>query len=220
MAIRGVGRHRGIAASRHQSGRRAPRGRSARRTRRTSRDRGAAARRVPVSPPSSSTRLLRPRRNVRSWDTKSIVPSKSRERLDQHLLGGEVEVVRRLVEHEEVRRVEQHPRHHQARLLAARQRPDRLVDVVARELEGAEQVAQRRRWTPAGSPSGAARRRSGRGRAGRAPAARSSPSSGWRRASPGRRRAPGAPATILSSVVLPAPFWPITHQRSPRRIVR
>ena len=28
-----------------------------------------------------------------------------------------------------------------------------------------------------------------------------------------------APDTILSSVDLPAPFLPITHQRSPRRIV-
>ena len=64
------------------------------------------------------------------------------ERLDQHLLGRQVEVVRRLVEHEEVRRVEQHPRHHQARLLAARQRPDLLVHVVARELERAGEVAQ------------------------------------------------------------------------------
>ena len=35
-----------------------------------------------------------------------------------------------------------------------------------------------------------------------------------------RRRARSAPATIFSSVVLPAPFLPITHQRSPRRIVR
>src|SRR5690349_17260420 len=41
------------------------------------------------------------------------------ERLDQHFLGEEIEMVRRLVEHEEIRRVEQHPRDHQARLLAA-----------------------------------------------------------------------------------------------------
>src|SRR5258708_15262148 len=31
---------------------------------------------VPLSPPSSSTRLLKPRRNARSCDTNSIVPSK------------------------------------------------------------------------------------------------------------------------------------------------
>ena len=35
-----------------------------------------------------------------------------------------------------------------------------------------------------------------------------------------RRRARSAPATIFSSVDLPAPFLPITHQRSPRRMVR
>ena len=34
------------------------------------------------------------------------------------------------------------------------------------------------------------------------------------------RRAASTPATILSSVVLPAPLRPITHQRSPRRMVR
>jgi hypothetical protein len=62
--------------------------------------------------------------------------------VDQHLLRLEVQVVGRLVEHEEVGRVEQHARHHEARLLAARERPDLLVHVVARELERAEQVAQ------------------------------------------------------------------------------
>ena len=61
----------------------------------------------------------------------------------QHFLGREIEVVGRLVEHEEVRRVEQHPRHHEARLLAARQRADLLVDVVAGELERAGEVPQR-----------------------------------------------------------------------------
>src|SRR5688572_18194522 len=40
------------------------------------------------------------------------------QRLDEHLLGEQIEMVRRLVEHQEVRRVEQHPRHHQTSLLA------------------------------------------------------------------------------------------------------
>ena len=34
--------------------------------------------------------------------------------LDQHLLGLQIQVVGRFVEHEKVRRVEQHPRHDQA----------------------------------------------------------------------------------------------------------
>jgi hypothetical protein len=69
---------------------------------------------------------------VRSWLTKSIVPSKSARALDQHLLGLQVEVVGGLVEDQEVRRVEEHLRQHQARLLAAREDAHRLVDVVAR----------------------------------------------------------------------------------------
>jgi hypothetical protein len=54
----------------------------------------------------------------------------------------QVQVVRRLVEHEEVRRVEQHPRHDEPRLLAARERPDLLVHLVSRELERSGEVAQ------------------------------------------------------------------------------
>ena len=33
------------------------------------------------------------------------------QRIDQHFLGGQVEVVGRFVEHQEVRRIEQHPGH-------------------------------------------------------------------------------------------------------------
>jgi hypothetical protein len=50
-------------------------------------------------------------------------------------------VVRGLVEHEEVRRIQEHARDHEARFLAARKRLDRLVHVVPRKLEGAEQRA-------------------------------------------------------------------------------
>ena len=69
-------------------------------------------------------------------------PLEVAERLEQHFLRGEIEVVRRLVEHQEVRRVEQHARHDETRLLAARERSDLLVGVVTRELEGAGQAAQ------------------------------------------------------------------------------
>ena len=63
------------------------------------------------------------------------------QRLHEHLLGQDVEVVRRLVEHEEVRRVEQHQGQHEARLLATAEELDQLVLFVAGELERAEQVA-------------------------------------------------------------------------------
>src|SRR5882757_931238 len=66
-----------------------------------------------------------------------------RESRDQHLLGGEVEMVGRLIQHQEIRRIEQHDRHHQSRLLAARQHPAPLLDIVAGETEAAGQRAQR-----------------------------------------------------------------------------
>ena len=53
-------------------------------------------------------------------------------------------MVRRLVEHEKVRRVEHHPREHEARLLAAGEHAAALLDVVAAEAEGPEERAQRR----------------------------------------------------------------------------
>ena len=82
-------------------------------------------------------------RKCRSCETSSIVPSKPRERADQHLLGREVEVVGRLVEHQEVRRVVEHARQHEARLLAAREQAAALLDLVAREAEAAGERAQR-----------------------------------------------------------------------------
>jgi hypothetical protein len=108
------------------------------------------------------------------------VPSKS-QRLDQHLLGRHVEMVGRLVEHQEVRRVEEHQRHDEARLLAARQHAARLFSTSSPEKpkqpasvrsvpcvglrEGASSVSNTV-FSPSSSPS----------RAGR-----SSPSSRWRR---------------------------------------
>ena len=66
-----------------------------------------------------------------------------RQRRDQHLLGHQVEVVGRLVEHEEIRRIVKHDRHDQPRLLAARQHAALLLDVVARKAEAAGERAQR-----------------------------------------------------------------------------
>ena len=65
-----------------------------------------------------------------------------RERLDEHFLREEVQVIGGLVEDQEVRWVEQHSRNHQPRLLAAGERPNLLVDIVARELKRAGQVPQ------------------------------------------------------------------------------
>ncbi len=53
------------------------------------------------------------------------------QRVDEHFLREEIEVIGRFIEHQEIRRVEQHARDHQARLLATRKRPNLLVDVVA-----------------------------------------------------------------------------------------
>ena len=109
---------------------------------------------------------------------------------------------------------------HEARLLAAGERADLLVDLVARELKRADQAAQRAdRLVRKVVLQLLLDRQVGieqverllrevahlQARAELAP----SPASGA-----------SAPATIFSSVDLPAPFFPITHQRSPRRIVR
>ena len=114
---------------------------------------GRCARRIPCSRRhsawmpsgvSSSTRLDSAARKWRSCETNSMVPSYSRQRRDQHLLGRDVEMVGRLVEHQEVRRVEQHLGHHQPRLLAARQHAALLLDLVAGKAEAAGQRPQRR----------------------------------------------------------------------------
>ena len=64
------------------------------------------------------------------------------ERIEQHLLGGEIEVVGRLVQDQEIRWIQQHARENEACLLTARQRADLLVDVVAGELKRAREIAE------------------------------------------------------------------------------
>ena len=78
---------------------------------------------------------------VRHEDQRAAVVH---QRVEQHVLRVEVEVVGRLVEHQRVRRPQQHPRHGQTRALAAREHAGLLVDVVAREEEAAEDVADGR----------------------------------------------------------------------------
>ena len=59
-----------------------------------------------------------------------------------HLLGGNVEVVGRLVEEEQIRRREEHAAQGDARLLAARQRGQLVIHLVLLEHETAEERAQ------------------------------------------------------------------------------
>src|ERR1035437_10167002 len=70
-------------------------------------------------------------------------PFEPLERLHQHLLGGQVQVIGGFVQHQEVRRVVEHTRHREARFLAAGERTDLLVHVVTRKLERPGERAQR-----------------------------------------------------------------------------
>ena len=57
----------------------------------------------------------------RSWVTTSTAPGYCDERVLEHLLAGEVQVMRRLVEQQQVRGLEQDARQRDALALAARQ---------------------------------------------------------------------------------------------------
>ncbi len=65
------------------------------------------------------------------------------ERGGERALGDDVEVVGRLVENQQVGRVEQDLGQRQPRLFAARQNANLLIDVVALKAESAGQIAQR-----------------------------------------------------------------------------
>ena len=129
-------------------------------------------------------------------------------------------MVGRLVEQQRVRRTQQHARDGEARALAARQHAHRLVDVVAREEEAAEDVADRRHHVRAASPTPASRRPSAPDPAASLRPARNTASRrcGLRRA----RRVSGAssPDSIRISVDLPTPFGPTSAMRSPRSMCR
>ena len=70
-------------------------------------------------------------------------PVKIRQSCDQHLLGRHVEVIGRLVEHQKVWWIEQHPGHDQARLLAAGQNAAGLFNIIAGKTEASRKGAQR-----------------------------------------------------------------------------
>ena len=65
------------------------------------------------------------------------------EGVHQHLLGGDVEVIRGLVEHEEVRGIVEQASHDEAGLFATGEQAAELLGVVAREAEGAGEVLER-----------------------------------------------------------------------------
>ena len=67
-----------------------------------------------------------------------------RERVEQHVLRVEIEMVGRLVEEQRVRRSQQHAGDGEPRPLAAGQHAGLLVDVVARKQEPAEDIADDR----------------------------------------------------------------------------
>ena len=80
---------------------------------------------------------------MRSCDTKTIVPSKSLSPSTSISVGGEVQVIGRLVEYQKVRRTVEHPRDREPRFLTAGERPNRFVHIVSRELERAGEQTQR-----------------------------------------------------------------------------
>src|ERR1700678_1068877 len=65
------------------------------------------------------------------------------QRVHQHLFRGKIEVIRRFVEHQEVRRVVEHARYCQTRFFSAGECADLLIHVFAGELECSRQVPQR-----------------------------------------------------------------------------
>ena len=77
-------------------------------------------------------------RNARSWLTSSTVPAKVGDQLFEQLERLDVEIVGRLVHHQDVGRTREEPREHQAVALAARQRLDRRHRALAREQEVGE----------------------------------------------------------------------------------
>ena len=64
------------------------------------------------------------------------------QRIEEHFLRHQVEVVGRLVEDQKVGRLQKHARHDEPRLLSSRQGADLLLDLVARELECARKALE------------------------------------------------------------------------------
>ena len=132
----------------------------------------------------------------------------------------EIEIVGRLVEHQQVRGFRERARKREAAALAAGERR-RPASRPARARTGSP-ACSRRRGASGRRRTPCRRARRSACRAPRCPdrasrgAGRASPSRCWRRAAPCRRRAQASPVSMFSSVVLPAPFGPTSPMRSPR----
>ena len=100
------------------------------------------------SPSNTSVLVTTWSRNVRSWLTMSSVPGNSTSSDSTQLERLDVEIVGRLVEHQDVGGLRQQPREQQPVALAARQRLHRRSRALGRETE-----------SPRGSRARAARRR-------------------------------------------------------------
>ena len=154
---------------------------------------------------------------ARSWVTSSNVPAVALERRFELLDRGQVEMVRRLVEHEAVDALGAEQRERRPCALAGRERVGGPGDVFGAQTELREQRPRRARHQRArGLEAGEERRISGERGAGLVELAddhaRPEPRSP---ASSGRR-----PMTASSSVVLPLPFAPTIATRSPYSIWR
>ena len=146
--------------------------------------------------------------------TSSSVPSKASERGLELLDGGQVEVVRRLVEHQPVRAGRHQQRQARAGALAGRERRRAAADGVAAEAELGQQRARLLHGHPA------ARRRSRRA-ASRRPRTRGGPGRARRSARPGRPsasrpRARGGRAGPRPASSCPMPLGPTSATRSPQ----
>ena len=159
-------------------------------------------------------------RKSRSWLTRMHRAGIVGDHLLQEVERLEVEVVGRLVEHQQVRGRGERAGEHEAAALAAGERADRLAGLLRREqkiLHVADDVARLRR-----RPS-RCRRRS-RVSASFSVVAGSRLARRWSseaisRLAPSRTVPPSgaaAPVRMSSSVVLPAPFGPTMPSRSPR----
>ncbi len=150
-------------------------------------------------------------RKRRSWLISTSARARLAELAFQPFDGGEVEMVGRLVQQQDVGRGRQHPRERRAARLAAGQMRGILLAGEAQLLQQIVRlivIVAGRRARPRHRPA------SSRGRRNPAPAADSARS---RRAARSGCRCPArpAPAAIFSSVDLPEPLRPTRQTRSP-----
>ena len=143
---------------------------------------------------------------------------RARERLErrlERLAALDVEVVRRLVEDEEVRAARDDEREREPAPLAARERASPASRAPPSRRRGSGRAASAPP-AAAGRSRRPSRRAPSRARRARPRAARSTPARRRGRASPGPPSGSRRPRIVSSSVVFPAPFGPTSATCSPR----